>query len=134
MKKIPIIFFCLVFSYCTLAQVSSDSIAIVQLLQKESAMWRSGDVTVHAQCWHIQPYSRILVSTSDGKVLDVSPDLMIHPPAGSMGKGGTSINSNYKISINGTTAWVSHNEKSTATDGKETFSYEMRMLEKINGQ
>ena len=134
MKKIFIAFFLLVFPPGTYAQVTSDSAAIVQLLEKESATWRNGDVAAHADCWHIEPYSRILVSTGDGKALDVPPDLMIHPPSGSMGKGGTSVNSNYKMSINGNSAWVSHNEKSTAADGKETFSYEMKMLEKINGE
>ena len=134
MKKIPIMLLFSVFSYCAHAQINSDSIAIVQLLEKESATWRSGDVAAHADCWHIQPYSRILVSTGDGKALDVPPNLMIHPPAGTMGNGGTSVNSDYKMSINGNVAWVSHNERSTAADGKETFSYEMRMLEKINGE
>ena len=134
MKKITMMLLCSVFSYCALAQAGSDSIAIVRLLEKESATWRSGDVAAHADCWHIQPYSRILVSTTDGKALDVPPDLMIHPPAGMMGNGGTSVNSHYKMSITGNTAWVSHNEKSTGADGKESFSYEMRMLEKIDGQ
>ena len=134
MKKIPVILLCSVLCYCSQAQVAGDSIAIIKLLEKESATWRSGDVPAHADCWYIRPYSRILVSTSDGKALDVPPDLMIHPVAGSMGKGGTSVNSGYKVSISGNTAWVSHNEKSTAADGKETFSYEMRMLEKINGE
>lgn len=133
MKKILIALFFLTYSFCTHAQATADSVAIIRLLEKESATWRSGDVAAHADCWHIEPYSIILVSASDGKVLDVPPEFMIHPPAGTMGKGGSSVNSDYKMSINGNTAWVSHKEKSTAADGKESFSYEIRMLEKING-
>ena len=112
----------------------NDSLAIQQLLEKESATWRAGDVKGHAACWHIQPYSRILVSTGDNKVLDISPDVMIHPAANMIGHGGSSVNSNYKMSIHGKNAWVSHNEESTNEDGKKTYSYEIRILEKIKGQ
>jgi hypothetical protein len=59
---------------------------------------------------------------------------MIHPAPNNMGKGGYAINSNYKFSIHGNSAWVSHNEESTSNDGKKTYSYEMRMLEKIDGE
>jgi hypothetical protein len=112
---------------------NEDAAAIIKLLEKESATWRSGDAAAHAACWQIRPYSRILVSTADGKVYDVPPEMMIHPAPGSMGKGGTSVNSNYKISIHGVGAWVSHDEVSTATDGQKSYSYEIRMLEKVNG-
>lgn len=115
------------------SQVSNEEEAIKKLLERESATWRSGDVKEHADCWHIQPYSRILVSAGDGAVYDVPPASIINPPANSMGKGGYSINTNYKMSINGNSAWVSHNEESVTPDGEKTFSYEIRLLEKING-
>jgi hypothetical protein len=38
------------------------------------------------------------------------------------------------MSINGNSAWVSHDEESTTAEGKKTFSYEIRMLEKIKGE
>jgi hypothetical protein len=112
---------------------NEDAAAIKKLLEKESATWRSGDSVAHAACWQIRPYSTILVSTADGKFYDVPPEMMIHPAPGSMGKGGTSINSNYKISIHGIGAWVSHDEVSTAADGTKSYSKEIRMLEKVNG-
>lgn len=110
-----------------------ESAAIIQVLEKESATWRSGDVAAHAACWQIQPYSKILVSTTDGATIDVPPTAMVEPSA-SMGKGGASVNSNYKMSIHGDNAWVSHQEVSTSPDGVNTYSYEIRILEKINGQ
>ncbi len=134
MKKallISILTCCLGKVFC---QNKEDTSAIKQLLEKESATWRSGDVKGHAACWHIQPYSRILVSTGDGKVLDIPPNVMIHPPTTAMGNGGTSINTNYKMSINGNNAWVSHDEISTAKDGKKSYSSEIRILEKINSE
>jgi hypothetical protein len=115
-------------------QNSDESAAIKKLLEKESATWRSGDIQGHADCWHIQPYSRIIVSRDDGSVLDVPPDAMIHPAANMLGQGGSSINSNYKMNVTGNNAWVSHNEESTSKDGKKQYSYEFRILEKINGQ
>jgi hypothetical protein len=110
-----------------------DTAAIKQLLEKESATWRAGDAPGHAACWHIQPYSRVLVSTADGKALDIPPALMV-APSPSMGQGGAAVNTNYKMHVAGNTAWVSHDEESTAKNGQKTYSYEVRMLEKIDDQ
>ena len=112
---------------------ADETAAIKQLLEKESATWRAGDVAGHAACWHPQPYSRILVSTTDGKFLDVPPALMLGSSA-SMGQGGTSINTNYRMHIAGNSAWVSHEEESTARNGQKSYSTELRLLEKFGGQ
>tara|TARA_B100002052_G_scaffold293659_1_gene317142 strand:+ start:674 stop:2029 length:1356 start_codon:yes stop_codon:yes gene_type:complete len=106
---------------------------IIKVLEKESATWRAGDVEGHASCWAVKPYSRILISMGDGEVIDLDPQLMINPPKGMMGNGGTSVNSNYKFHINGDEAWVSHDEQSMAADGSVSKTIEIRMLEKING-
>lgn len=109
-----------------------DSTLIQQLLETESATWRANDFPGHAACWHIQPYSRILVSTTTGETFDVDPTLM-HDPAAAMGDGGSSVNANYKMSIQRDHAWVSHDEVSTAPDGGKSYSHEIRILEKVNG-
>lgn len=133
MKHISLLFF---MAFLTLNSYSqnAEEVAIKQLLEKESATWRSGDVKGHAACWAIQPYSRIIVSTIDGQVFDVDPQLMINPPAQMMDKGGSSVNTNYKMNISGNNAWVTHNEESTAPDGTRSYTYEFRILEKINNQ
>ncbi len=114
-------------------QPMDDAAAIKQVLAKESATWRAGDVPGHAACWHIQPYSRILVSTADGKALDIPPALMVaSSPA--MGQGGAAVTTNYKMHVAGNTAWVSHDEESTAKDGQKTYSHEFRILEKTGSQ
>ncbi|GAB3638627.1 hypothetical protein GCM10027422_42170 [Hymenobacter arcticus] len=115
------------------SQPLDDTAAIKQLLEKESATWRAGDAPGHAACWHIQPYSRMLVSTADGKVLDIPPALMVAPSPGT-GQGGVSVNTNYKLHVAGNTAWVSHDEESTAKSGQKTYSYEIRLLEKFDNQ
>jgi len=116
------------------AQTSPDEeAAIRQVLERESATWRAGDVAGHAACWQLRPYSRILVSTTTGQVFDVPPARMVEPSP-SMGQGGSAVNSNYKMHVSGSTAWVSHEEVSTAKDGQKTYSHEVRMLEKIAGQ
>jgi hypothetical protein len=115
------------------SQPVDETATIKQVLEKESATWRAGDAPGHAACWHIQPYSRILVSTADGKVLDIPPALMVAPSPG-MGQGGAAVNTNYKMHVTGNAAWVSHDEESTAKDGQKTYSYELRMLEKIDNQ
>lgn len=113
---------------------TDDSTAIVRVLEKESATWRSGDSTAHAACWQTEPYSNIIIMTADGKTFAVPVDKIIHPAPGTAGQGGTSKNSNYHMSINGNTALVTHNETSTSANGSVNHTYEVRMLEKINGQ
>jgi hypothetical protein len=134
MKKILL---CCCFAACIMAaaaQSNNDTAAIKVLLEKEAATWRSGDVKAHAECWQIRPYSRILVSTTDGKCFDVLPANVVNPPGGKLGNGGFAVLSSFLFSINGSNAWVSHDEVSTAMDGKQTYSHEIRILEKINGQ
>ena len=118
----------------SLAQTSpTEEAAIRQVLERESATWRAGDVAGHAACWQLRPYSRILVSTTAGQVLDVPPARMVEPSP-SMGQGGSAVNSNYKMHVAGSTAWVSHEEVSTAKNGQKIYSHELRMLEKVDGQ
>jgi len=131
MKSILIAFFVLSGLSCT--QNMDETTAIQALLEKESATWRAGDFKAHADCWQIRDYSKILVSTTKGQTFDVPPALMKDPSA-TMGDGGSSVNSNYKMSIHGDHAWVSHDEISTAKDGEKTYSHEIRILEKVDGQ
>ena len=119
------------FAYC---QQMDEETAIKKLLEKESATWRSKDIKGHADCWHIQPYSRILVSLPDGKTIDVPTTSKQNIQAENMGNGGFAVNSNYKMSISNSNAWVSHDELSTDAEGKRTWSYEIRLLEKIKGE
>jgi hypothetical protein len=113
---------------------SEDSTAIVKLLEKESSTWRSGDSTAHAACWQIEAYSTVLVVTAEGKTFSVPADKMLHPSPGTMGKGGTSENTDYRMSIHGNTALVTHNETSASANGTFSHTFEVRILEKINGQ
>ena len=130
--KSTLLFIFLGISVVVFAQ--SEEEAIIALLEKESATWRSGDIEAHAQCWAVRPYGRIFVSTQDGSSFDVPPALMRNPPANMIGNGGTSKNTNYKMNISGNHAWVTHDEESTSKDGKTTYTYEMRILEKIDGK
>jgi hypothetical protein len=127
------IFFLLVLTV-SMSYGQTDDESIVSLLEKESSTWRSGDIEGHANCWSIKPYSRIFVSTPDGNSIDVPPEMMINPPKNMMGNGGTSKNTNYKMNVSGDNAWVSHDEESTSTEGVTTYTYEIRLLEKIDGE
>jgi len=133
MKKILVLFAFACWVNDSKAQANEEA-AIKSLLEKESATWRSGDVKGHADCWAIKPYTRVLVSVGDSTVIDVPPAFIINPPADMVGKGGVALNTNYKMHIDGNNAWVSHDEESTDTAGKKTYSAEFRMLEKIDGQ
>lgn len=110
-----------------------DETALKRVLEEESAGWRAGDVAAHAACCHLQPYSRILVSTPDGKTFDVPPTAMV-TLSPDMGRGGAAANANYHIPVAGDHAWVSHDEVSTAMNARKSYSQEIRLLEKIEGR
>jgi hypothetical protein len=125
------LFVAIVLFSCT--KKTDEISAIKAVIERETTTWRLGDIKGHAECWYIQPYTRILVSTADGLTLDISPDVIINPTPDIMGDKSVSVNTNYKISLNGNSAWSSHDQETTSTDGIKSYSYEMRMLEKING-
>jgi hypothetical protein len=116
------------------AQQSDDENAIKQVLEKESRTWRSGDIKGHAECWVIRPYGKILISRGDGQVLDIPVEMIVNPAPEMVGQGGSSKNTDYQMSIQGNSAWVSHEEESISAEGLSTFSSEIRMLEKVEGQ
>jgi len=132
MKLIIPLLICSLLGACRTSRM--ETTAIIKVLETESASWRNRDSATHADCWYIQPYSSVLVSTTDGKTLDIPATAMITASPERMGNGGSAVNSQYKISVQGKSAWVSHHEESTDKDGKKSYSYEIRMLEKINGQ
>ncbi len=113
-------------------QSNNDSIAIVKLLDKAATTFRSGDTKAYADCWHVQPYSVIFISTADGRAISI-PAEALAKPSSSMGQGGFAIATNYRMSIHGDNGWTSFDEISTAKDGTKTYSYEVWMVEKING-
>jgi hypothetical protein len=116
------------------AQKLSDTAAIKNVLAKEAATYRCGDVKAHATCWQVRPYSRILVSLPDGRSFDVQPSVVVDPPGGKMGNGGAAVMSNFRFHVHDREAWVSHDEVSTDAEGRKSYSREIRMLEKIGGQ
>lgn len=48
-----------------------------------------------------------------------------------MGQAGWRLIPTYKLNVAGNNAWVSHDEESTAKDGK-TYSPEFRILDKVD--
>ena len=113
---------------------TNETSAIKAVIERETTTWRLGDIKGHAECWQIQPYTRILVSTANGLTLDIPPNIIINPTPDIMGDKSVSVNTNYKISVNGNSSWSSHDQETTSTDGTKSYSYEIRILEKINGQ
>ena len=41
------------FAQAAMAQASNDTLAIQELLERESATWRLGNSKAHAQCWQL---------------------------------------------------------------------------------
>lgn len=126
--------FCLLITYAfSYSQSVDDSVAIVKLLEKASTTFRSGDAKAYADCWKIEPYSVIFISTADGKAITI-PAETLAKPSSSMGQGGFATATNYRMSIHNDNGWVSFDEVSNAKDGTKTYSYEMWMVEKINSE
>jgi Tol biopolymer transport system component len=115
-------------------QFQKDSLAIIQLLEKEGLTWRMGDIKAHAACWAERPYGRILISTADGRTLDLPSKAIIEPSPEMVGKGGFAFHYNHQMRIDDSLAWVRHDEVSVSIDGKESLTHELRLLEKLDGQ
>ena len=133
MKSMSIFFLVMIIAKISCGQ-ASDSALIVKLLEKESSTWRTGDAAAHAACWKIEPYSTVIIMSAEGKTFSIPADKLANAPKESMGKGGSSKNSNYRMNINGNTALVTHDEASTSVTGIVNHTFEVRMLEKTNGE
>ena len=131
MKYILTVSLLLVYAF-GFSQINNDSVAIVKLLEKGASTFRSGDAKAYADCWIIKQYSIILVSTGDGKAMSV-PAESIAKPSSHMGQGGFATATNYHMSIHDDYGWTSLDEISTTKDGAKSYSHEIWMVEKING-
>ena len=69
------------------SQSVDDSILVVKLLEKAAITFRSGDAKAYADCWKIQPYSVIFISTADGKAITI-PAEALAKSSSAMGQGG----------------------------------------------
>jgi Tol biopolymer transport system component len=134
MKKYLCIYLLSIFVIQSFGQITSDSMAIVQLLDKEATSWRMGDIKAHADCWQIRTYNRIWVTPIGGSTIDIPPAIILNPSPDITGKGGIAVLSNFKMNIYNDNAWVSHDEVSIGINGKESYTHEMRFLEKVNTQ
>lgn len=133
MKSILIFWLIMFIAKISFSQYS-DSTLIVKLLEKESSTWRTGDSIGHATCWKIEPYSTVIIMTADGKTFSIPPGKLANASKQNMGKGGSSKNSNYRMSFHGNTALVTHDEVSTSKAGIINHTFEVRMLEKRKGE
>ncbi len=115
------------------SQSVDDSVAIVKLLEKAATTFRSGDAKAYADCWKIEPYSVLFISTPDGKAITI-PAEALAKPSSSLGQGGFATATNYRMSIHNDNGWVSFDEVSNAKDDTKTYSTEMWMVEKINSE
>lgn len=134
MKKSLAFLFGFAFTISAFAQVSKDSLAILQLLEKESRTWRSGDLQGHSDSWLERPYNKVWVHRGEGNTLDIPASFILNPSKENFGKGGLAFLSNIKMNIYKDQAWVSHDEVSVDPEGIESYTHEMRFLEKESDQ
>lgn len=124
----------LLISFATaLTAQSADELAIQKVCEAETRAWLEKDANTFNNCWQIRPYSRILVTTEDGQSISIGADQLKAATAENMAGGsGTFANSNYQIHVDGNSAWATYDEVKTDAAGAHP-SYEMRLLEKVNG-
>lgn len=124
---------CLMLGIATLHAQSADEAAIKQAIEAETRTWHAGDMAANRAFWHIQPYSVAMISMPDGTHFKLGAEEMKKPDPAVMGSRAVSVNTNYLISVQGTSAWSSHDQVTTSPDGQKTYTHELRMLEKISG-
>jgi hypothetical protein len=73
------------------------------------------------------------MSGDDGQTMSIGSDQLKPRTAETIfGNGGTFANTNYQIHVEGNTAWAMYDSVKTDDKGKHP-SYEVRMMEKVNG-
>jgi hypothetical protein len=127
--------FTILFFACAIALTaqSTEELAIQKVCEAETRAWLAKDATTFNDCWQIRPYSRIVMSGDDGQTMSIGSDQMKPRTAETIfGNGGTFVNTNYQIHVEGNTAWAMYDSVKTDDTGKHP-SYEVRMMEKVNG-
>jgi hypothetical protein len=112
------------------SQNNNDSVAIVKLLEKAAITFRSGDAKAYADCWHVQPYSVILISSDDGKAMSIPAEALAQPSQ-YMGQGGFAAATNYRMSIHTDNGWVSFDEVSTTKTEHNLIPMKYGWLKKL---
>ncbi len=116
----------------TVAQAqTADETAIKAVCEAETRTWLDGNKKGHDACWHIQPYSLVMVSLPDGTFISVSGTDINAIEEKAMGGGGTFSNTNYVVKVNGNTAWASFDQAGADGKGNKKTSKELRILEKV---
>ncbi len=118
-------------SMLAFAQTSDES-DIKKVCEAETRAWLEKDATTFNNCWQQRPYSRIIVTTEEGQTISIRSDQMAAATVENMGGGGTFANSNYQIHVEDNSAWATYDELKTDAAGPHP-SYEIRLLEKVNG-
>ena len=122
-----------------------DSTAITTLLEKETTAWHARDAEAMAACWANTEYALTAVyhgvmASNNGVAYFTNPkkDMpeKVKTMVASMGKpdGSTFKNENYVMNISGATAFVHFYETTTSGDGSKRTDYQIRYLERINGE
>lgn len=124
----------LVASLTAMQAQTADETAIKKVCEAETRTWLNGDKAGHAACWHVQPYSMVLVSLPDGTFISAAGNEIKPTEDQAMGGGGTFANSNYVIRVNGNTAWTTFDQTGADTKGNKMTAKELRILEKVNGE
>lgn len=117
-----------------LAQQEKEEEAIKHFLNKEGVAYRMGNQTVLKESWAKRSSNFNLISMSDGRVIDVDPNVVGKSNPNAEPSGGFSVHSNFQFNIHGNAAWVKHDEISISKTGVRNYSKEIRTLEKEDGQ
>lgn len=133
MQKFVFVFALFCLSATALFSQTADETAIKKVCEAETRAWLIKDAATFNNCWQVRPYSRIMVTTEEGVTLSIGADQIGKAQADVMGGGGSFVNSNYLIHVEGNTAWVTYDEVKTDEKGAHP-SYEMRLLEKVSGE
>ena len=112
---------------------TTDETAIKKVCEAETRTWLDADKKGHDACWHLQPYSMVMVSLPDGTFISVSGTDINATEEKAMGGGGTFANTNYVVKINGNNAWTTFDQAGADDKGNKKTSKELRILEKVDG-
>ncbi len=75
MKKLPLLL-SLLLGWAFATAQSDEEMAVRKLCEAETQAWMTSDLGSYQNCWQVRPYSRMLVTTEDGKAIVIEAEQM----------------------------------------------------------
>ncbi|AUD02090.1 nuclear transport factor 2 family protein [Spirosoma pollinicola] len=140
MNKLTLVCFLLTITRTTVPAQSTEETAIKTVIERETQSWLNRDAYAIARCWAAVSYATHLGLRTDGKAFfstneqgQITQTIRNVSLQAAQPDRSTFANSDNRIRINGTSAFVTFAQLRTAPEGHVEQYYQTRNMEKQQG-